>query len=165
MEWLVVQWRRRLARRQEFAKDTCINDTNSPPTVTDPGCSTGNRLVTEGRALPFSPKWTINAGIEYKWDLGDGRTLTPRLQYSRLSEQYATPFPSTLTSVPGRDLFDICVRDLQAATTNGRSKLSPPTRPTEPISRRRSRNSSSADGGIIYGAPRQWGIRAKVAFN
>ena len=27
-----------------------------------------------------------------------------------------------------------------------------------------SQNSSSADGGIIYGAPRQYGVRARVDF-
>ncbi|MEP7210594.1 MAG: TonB-dependent receptor [Alphaproteobacteria bacterium] len=146
-----------------FAKDTCINDTNSPPSVTDPGCPTGNRLVSKGRALPFSPKWTINAGIEYVWDLGNGRTLTPRLQYSRLSEQYATPFPSALTGVPGRDLLDLRITfkpndklTLEAFSTNVADR----TYIASQI-----QNSSSADGGIIYGAPRQYGIRARLAFN
>jgi iron complex outermembrane receptor protein len=96
-------------------------------------------------------------------DLGNGKTLTPRLQYSRISEQYATPFPSTLTSVPGRDLFDLRITFkpndrllIEAFSTNVTDR----TYIASQI-----QNSSSADGGIIYGAPRQYGIRAKIAFN
>lgn len=145
-----------------FAKDACINDTNAPP-GTDPGCSTGNRLVPDGRVLPFSPEWTINAGLEYEFLLGDDMTLTPRLQFSHVSEQYATPFPSAATLVPARDLIDfrIGLRPTDNLLLEGFvSNVLDEVYIASQI-----QNSSSADGGIIYGAPRQIGIRAKLSFN
>jgi iron complex outermembrane recepter protein len=87
----------------EFSNDACITDTNAAGT--DPGCPTGLRFVPQGRVLPFSPEWTINAGVQYTFDIG-GIAVTPRFQWSHLSSQYATPFPSVNTLVPGRDLFD-----------------------------------------------------------
>ena len=74
-----------------FAENTCINNTNAPA-GTDPGCSTGNRLVPAGRNLPFSPKWTVNAGLEYEFVFGD-MTLTPRVQWAHASSQYRDAVP------------------------------------------------------------------------
>jgi iron complex outermembrane receptor protein len=36
----------------------------------------------------YSPKWTFNAGADYKFPLADGITLTPRLNYSYVGGQY-----------------------------------------------------------------------------
>lgn len=143
----------------EFSEDTCINDTNAPP-GTDPGCSTGNRLVGAGRQLPFSPKWTINVGAEYEFQFGNGATLTPRIQYSHLDEQFATPFPSTLTIVPERDLWDLRLTyrptdtlTVEAFAQNAADNI---------YIASQIQNSSSADGGIIYGAPRMIGVRLRI---
>ncbi len=144
-----------------FNGDACINDTNNAGT--DAGCATGNRLVPDGRVLPFSPEWTINAGLEYEFDVGDGRTLTPRLQFSHVSEQNATPFPSLNTIVPERDLWDfrLTYRPTDNLTLEGFvMNLTDELYIASQI-----QNSSSADGGIIYGAPRMIGARVKVAIN
>jgi iron complex outermembrane receptor protein len=146
----------------EFAEDACINDTNAPP-GTDPGCSTGNRLVNKGRALPFSPKWTINAGAEYEFVFGNGSTLTPRIQYSRVDEQYATPFPSAATIVPERDLWDLRLTYRPTDTLTLEAFAQNAT--DEVYIASQIQNSSSADGGIIYGAPRMIGIRARIEFD
>ena len=76
-----------------FDGNTCITDTNSAGT--DPGCPTNLRLVPDGRVLPFSPKWTINAGIQYEVPLSNGgeTSITPRVQWAHLSEQVATAVP------------------------------------------------------------------------
>ena len=141
----------------KFSNSACISDTNSPGT--DAGCATNLRFVPKDRVLPFSPKWTVNAGIEYAVPLG-GLTVTPRVQWSRLSRQYATPFPSVNTLVPGRDLFDARLTfdwgkkyKLEAYVNNIGNKTYIATQ---------IQNSSSADGGIIYGSPRTFGVRLRV---
>jgi iron complex outermembrane receptor protein len=143
----------------EFSNSACISDTNLPGT--GPGCPTNLRFVPEGATLPFSPEWTINAGTQYTFPLGD-IDVTPRVQWSHLSGQLATPFPSVNTIVPGRDVFDARVTfdlgaryKLEAFANN----LFDETYIASQI-----QNSSSADGGIIYGAPRTFGLRVKVQF-
>ncbi|MBO9723787.1 MAG: TonB-dependent receptor [Novosphingobium sp.] len=145
--------------KAEFAEDTCITDTNQ--SGTDAGCPTNLRFVPKGRALPFSPEWTINAGAQYDFEVGTV-TVTPRVQWSHLSQQVATPFPSANTIVPGRDVFDARLTvdfdgayKLEGFVNNFTNK----TYIASQI-----QNSSSADGGSIYGAPRTYGIRAVAKF-
>lgn len=144
-----------------FDGSSCITDTNSPGT--DAGCPTNLRFVPDGRALPFSPEWTLNGGVQYELALNDnGMSLIPRVQWAHLSSQFATPFPSFNTRVPGRDVFDarltFNINDrykLEGFVNNFTDKV---------YIASQIQNSSSADGGIIYGAPRTWGIRAVAKF-
>ncbi len=143
----------------EFSNSACISDTNQPGT--DTGCPTNLRFVPKGATLPFSPEWTVNAGAQYTLVLGNV-DVTPRVQWSHVSGQLATPFPSVNTIVPGRDLvdarltFDFGTRYKLEAFANN---LFDETYIASQI-----QNSSSADGGIIYGAPRTFGLRVKVEF-
>ena len=144
-----------------FKGSSCITDTNSPGT--DAGCATNLRLVPDGRVLPFSPEWTINAGMQYEIPLSaDGFSLTPRVQWSHLSEQVATPFPSFNTNVPGRDVFDARLT-LQITPMYKLEGYVSNFTDTRYIASQ-IQNSSSADGGSIYGAPRTYGIRAVAKF-
>lgn len=144
-----------------FKGSSCITDTNSPGT--DAGCPTNLRFVPDGRVLPFSPEWTLNAGVQYEIPLGsDGTSLTPRVQWANLSEQVATPFPTFNTIVPGRNVFDARLTlqigekyKLEGFVNNFTD---------ERYIASQIQSSSSADGGIIYGAPRTWGIRGVVKF-
>lgn len=145
-----------------FAEDACINNTNAPP-GTDPGCSTGNRLVTAGSVLPFSPELTFNAGVQFDIEFGENMVLTPRVQFSRVSDQYATPFQSNITLVPERDLWDF--RLTFQPTDNLVLEGFVQNATDEVYIASQIQNSSSADGGIIYGAPRMIGMRARIAFN
>jgi iron complex outermembrane receptor protein len=117
-------------------------------------------LVPKGAELPFSPEVTFNAGVDYGIELGGGR-LVPRVQWSYVGRQIATPFPSAVTIVPSRSLFDLRLiyeRDnwqVEAFSNNATDR----TYIASQI-----QNSTSATGGIIYGAPRQYGLRAKVNF-
>lgn len=144
----------------QFAAGACISDTNSPGT--DTGCATNLRFVPEGRELPFSPKWTLNAGIQYRFELANSMSLTPRVQWSHLSEQWATPFQYTATFVPERDVFDARVTlDINSAI-QAEAFVNNFTDETYIASQIQS--SSSADGGIIYGAPRTYGVRLLYRF-
>jgi iron complex outermembrane receptor protein len=144
----------------EFAEDACINNTNAAA-GTDPGCSTGNRLVPKGEQLPFSPDWTVNVGVDYDIHVGN-QTITPRVQFSHVSEQLATPFRSALTVVPAHEVVDVRIgwRPLDALLIEAfANNALDNTYIASQI-----QNSSSADGGIIYGAPRIYGVRAKFDF-
>jgi iron complex outermembrane receptor protein len=144
-----------------FKGSSCITDTNSPGT--DAGCPTNLRLVPDGRVLPFSPEWTLNGGVQYEIPLGgEGTSLTPRVQWSHLSQQIATPFPTFNTIVPGRDVFDARVTlqiDRNYKLEGFVQNLTDRRYIASQI-----QSSSSADGGIIYGAPRTYGVRAVVKF-
>ena len=155
--------------RGEFHGDgICIANTNrNTPTVPTPpvpavACPTGTETVPDGRRLPFSPKWTINAGIQYAVPLADRLTLTPRLQWAHLASQVATPFPSTQTIVPGRNVFDARLTldigdrfQVQGFVTNFTNKV---------YIASQLQDSSTSNGGYIYGAPRQFGVRGVVKF-
>ncbi|MCX7282840.1 MAG: TonB-dependent receptor, partial [Novosphingobium sp.] len=97
--------------------------------------------------------------VQYAIPLGSVE-VTPRVQWSYIAEQFATPFPSVNTLVPGRNLFDARLTfdmgrkyKLEAFVNN----LTDKTYIASQI-----QNSSSADGGIIYGAPRTYGLRLRV---
>ena len=118
------------------------------------------QTVPKGSDLVFSPEWTISGGIDYTIRLGNGR-LVPRVQFSHIDEQLATPFPSTATIVPSRTLWDARLTyeqgnwSLEAFMTNFSDK----TYIASQI-----QNSTSATGGIVYGAPQQYGARVKFNF-
>ena len=150
----------------QFARDVCINNTNNPAgtRLLCPSASPtqADELVPSGRVLPYSPEWTVNAGIQYAIDLGGELSLTPRVQWNYISEQITTPFPSARTVLPGRHLVDARLTldigeryRIEAFASN----LFDETYVASLI-----QNTSTANGGFIFGAPRQYGIRATVRF-
>jgi iron complex outermembrane recepter protein len=143
-----------------FAENTCITDTNSAGT--DPGCVTGLRLVPKGRVLPFAPKWSINGGVQYEYKMSSRYSLTPRVQWNHIGQQNATPFPSVNTIVPTRDVFDARLTfdiDHRYQIEGFVSNFTNKTYIASQV-----QDSSSATGGIIYGAPRTFGGRIVAKF-
>jgi len=135
----------------EFARDALLQNT-----VTNQ-----NEMVRKGDVLPYSPKLTVNAGVQYAIPVGD-RTLTPRLQWSHISTSYVTPFPGDQTVVPARDIVDARLTfdlneslRLEAFANNIFDKT---------YIANQLQNSSTANGGIVYGAPRQYGGRLTYRF-
>ncbi|MEP7314425.1 MAG: TonB-dependent receptor, partial [Pseudomonadota bacterium] len=117
--------------------------------------------VRKGDALPFSPDLTFNAGVDYQFVVGNG-TLTPRLQWSHVSSQLATPFVNVATMVPARDVLDarLTYSPTERVTIEGFvTNLTDETYIAAQI-----QNSTSATGGIIYGPPQQIGLRLAVSF-
>jgi iron complex outermembrane receptor protein len=141
-----------------FDGDSCLQNTNPVPAF--PACATG-QVVADGAQFPFAPEWTINAGAEYDFHIA-GMTLTPRVQYAHLSEQLATPFPSAATIVPSRDVWDAKVTLAPASAVQLEAFVTNFT--DETYIAAQVQDSSSATGGIIYGAPRQVGVRLKAKF-
>ena len=135
----------------KFARDASIVNT-----VTN-----AQQVVPRGSDLVFSPDVTANIGLDYTFTLGNG-TLTPRLQWSYVGAQLATPFPSAVTQVPSRDLLDARVtwaNDSRWQVEAFASNLADKTYIASQL-----QNSTSATGGIIYGAPLQYGLRVKASF-
>ena len=138
-----------------------LDATFSQDTTLQNAVTNTNQLVPKGRALPFSPKLTANAGVQYRFSTAHG-TWTPRLQYAYVDEQWATPFPSSVTDVPSHGVADFRLSwdpderwRLEAAVTNLSDKV---------YIASQIQNSSTADGGIIYGAPRQYTLRVSRKF-
>ncbi len=139
------------ALHSEFTEDALL---------TDPITNT-NRLVPEGSAVPFAPEITASAGIQYEFLLGNTR-LTPRVQVSYIDEQLSAPFVYEATTVPSRTVTDVRVTwlpmdnlRLEAFATNVFD---------EEYIAVQMQDASSAKGGMIYGAPLQYGLRAKFTF-
>jgi iron complex outermembrane receptor protein len=111
-----------------------------------------NVLVPDGNPLPFSPEWTVSGGAQYDFVFGGGQMLSPRIQFAYIGEQLATPFRHVATTVPEPN----AALRLEAFVTN----LSDETYIASQV-----QDSSSAFGGIIYGAPQQVGVRLRANFN
>jgi len=150
----------------KFADDVCINNTNAPggtPALCPAGATatTADEFVPQGRVLPLSPEWTLNGGVQYEFLFANDWSLTPRVQWSYVSGQNATPFPSIYTEVPGRHLVDARLTlDMGSYRLEAYgSNLFDETYIASQI-----QDTSSATGGFIYGAPRQYGLRGTVKF-
>jgi iron complex outermembrane receptor protein len=135
----------------EFTEDALLTDSQT----------NSNRLVPKGSRVPFAPEMTANAGVQYDFHLGSW-VLTPRVQLSYSDEQLATPFRYAATTVPSRTITDVRLTALptdhlrlEAFATNvfDRTYIAAQVQ-----------DASSATGGFLYGAPRQYGVRAKYDF-
>lgn len=144
----------------EFSEDACINDSYRPGT--DPGCSTGNRLVAKGTRLPFAPVWTINGGAEYAVPLSNGMRLVPRVQFAHLDAQRTAAFASDRTHIDGRTIVDLRLRLESNSSWQLEGYVENVGNRTYLVSQ--IGDTSSATGGYIYGAPRTFGIRGSWNF-
>jgi iron complex outermembrane recepter protein len=48
--------------------------------------------ILNGRPLPNAPLWTAQAGVQYAFDMGNNRSLTPRLDYALVGSRWATVY-------------------------------------------------------------------------
>jgi len=134
-----------------FTKDVVLNDTIARTNV----------LLESGDDLPFTPNLTANAGIQYDFYAGDV-VIAPRFQVSFIDDQLATPFVHPETKVESRTIADLKLiiepneQLLFEVFVNNVFD--------EEYVASQIQNSSSATGGPIYGAPRQFGMRVKYDF-
>jgi iron complex outermembrane receptor protein len=116
--------------------------------------------VPKGTRLPYSPKWTFNAGVEYDFELAGGR-LTPRLQFNHVSTQYTALFQNGNSIMPTRDLLDARLTFAPAeAPWQVEGYVNNITNNTYIASQ--VGDASSQDGGYLYGAPTTYGVRLVV---
>jgi iron complex outermembrane receptor protein len=71
------------------------------------GPATATCLNLTGHEQTYAPEFTFNLGAQYVFDLPGGDTVTPRLNYGHVSEQWATLFENEARGdrVPARDIF------------------------------------------------------------
>jgi len=120
-----------------------------------------NELVPAGAELPFAPDFTLTGGIQYDFDVG-GMTLTPRAQVSYIGEQLATPFPDPATIVPSRTVADI--RLILTANDVWQVEGFFNNVFDETYIAVQLQDASSAQGGMIFGPPRHYGLRLRYSF-
>lgn len=117
----------------------------------DSGPASGNCVNLEGNAQTYAPEMTLSLGVEYNIALGAG-TLTPRLDYSHISESWASIFanPALGDRLSERDIVNAQLTyetgdwRLQAYSTNLTD---------------REYVASVKSGQRYAGAPRQYGLR------
>ena len=56
------------------------------------GPESASCINLKGNEQTYAPDFTFNVGAQYEIAVGDGDTLTPRLSYSHVSDQWATLF-------------------------------------------------------------------------
>ena len=134
----------------------------------------------DGDELPFAPKWTANGGIQYAFPIR-GVTLTPRIQVSYVSGQWAQVFESVVP-MPAADLpspgisngFYNPLRNYMPAHDLWDLNLTwrPDNRWLVDFYGRnvfnkiyvQAINSSATTDNAYYGEPRTYGVRASYSF-
>jgi iron complex outermembrane receptor protein len=127
---------------------------SNPPTCFDYGPYL--QTDTSGPNL-YSPKWTFNAGLDYRFELTNTISLTPRLNYAYVGSQWASLSYSTITDyLPSRGLlsalltlqlpYDCYVEGYGTNLTN------------------KTYVSGQFGNNEFFGAPRQYGVRVGTRF-
>lgn len=73
-----------------FAADPRLGRTGSCNAQAGPASANCRNL--EGNAQGYAPEFTFHAGVQYAFDMGDGATLTPRVDYAHIGEAYTSVF-------------------------------------------------------------------------
>jgi iron complex outermembrane receptor protein len=120
-------------------------------------------IVTNGLPLNYAPEWTYNASIEYDFRFGDA-TLTPRLQYSFIDDQWVQLFHASQDLIPGHDLLDFRLTyrprenwRIEGFVTNLTDELYVAGQAGGPIN-------TPYLNSLSLGAPRQYGARIQFDF-
>ena len=126
---------------------------SNPPTCFDYGPF---RTRAGGGPNLFSPKWSLNGGIQYEVPLGDGISLTPRLNYAYVGARWTNLiYAPTLDYLPGRGLLSgqVTLRyddwTIEGYATNLTNKAYV---------------SGQSGNNEFYGAPREFGVRLSTRF-
>ena len=112
-------------------------------------------VSVDGRSNAYAPRWTYNFGVEYNFDLGSGASLTPRVDYSYQSSQWANLLERSTDYLASRGLWNLKLsysRDAYTFTgyvTNLTNKTYV---------------SGQFGNNEFLGAPRQFGVRAGYRF-
>jgi iron complex outermembrane receptor protein len=112
-------------------------------------------VSVEGRSNAYAPRWTYNFGVEYNFDFGHGATLTPRVDYSYQSSQWASLLERPTDFLASRGIWN-------ARLTYAQGPYSLTAYVTNLA------NKTYVSGQFInnefFGPPRQFGARASYSF-
>jgi iron complex outermembrane receptor protein len=129
----------------------------------DPPASPVTTFDPQGLPLNYSPEWTYNAAAEYEIRIGAG-TLTPRLQYSHIGDQWVQLYHASQDFLPGHDLLDFRIAyqapehwRVEGFVTNVTDELYVSGVAGGPVA-------TPYINGLALGAPRQIGARVLYDF-
>lgn len=118
----------------------------------------------KGRPLNYAPDWTANASLEYDFHLPRG-TLTPRLQWAYVSQQWVSLYHASQDSMPAHHTFDARLTyqapehwRVEGFVTNLTNELYV----AGVVAGANASNASA--GGVNLGAPRQFGMRLQYTY-
>jgi iron complex outermembrane receptor protein len=112
--------------------------------------------TTDGGPNLFSPKWSFNAGVEYEFKVGDEVTLTPRLNYAYLSEQFVNIlYNPVLDKLPSRGLLSARL-SLQYRSFLVEGYATNLTKEVYTV--------GQTGNNEFFGAPREYGLRVRASF-
>ncbi len=155
----------KLPSRQPF-----VNNHLLPPSASNlPQCPAGEissvscfdytPYLTTAASGPglYAPQWTYNVGLQYELSLGDASSLTPRLNYAYMGGQFTSLTYSRVTDyLPAHGLLAAFLEwrvtrnwTIEASGTNLTNALY------------RTGEGLNSGNYYFYGAPRQYGIRAR----
>ena len=83
---------------------------------------TGEEIDLAGSGLVKSPKWSVNASLDYVFDLANGWQLIPRIRTAYRSDMKLLPFDEPGSLVPSRAVTDASI-DLASADDRLRIRL------------------------------------------
>ena len=138
-----------------FANDPRVVNTGAcSPTK---GPATASCINLDGHEQTYAPKFTFNIGGQYVFDLAGADTLTPRLNYGHVSQQWATLFENQARGdrVGERNIFSAQLAWTHAGfvTTLYGTNLS------------NQHYMGALNSGLRFmGPPRQFGLRVLKAF-
>ena len=118
----------------------------------------------KGRPLNYAPNWTFNASLEHDFRLPNG-TLTPRLQYAYISQQWVSLYHASQDSMPEHHTFDF--RLTYKAPENWRvegfvTNLTNELYVAGVVPGANVANASA--GAVNLGPPRQFGMRVQYTY-
>ena len=147
-----------------------VNTRLLPPGTLGPQCAAGVasnppacfnygpylQTDTSGPNL-YSPKWTFNAGLDYRFNLSDNISLTPRINYAYVGSQWASLSYSMVTDyLHSRGLLSALATlqlphngYVEGYGTNLANKVYV---------------SGQFGNNEVFGAPRQYGVRVGTRF-
>ena len=121
--------------------------------------------IVSGTEMPYAPKFMLNGGVQYSLPLGSG-IATPRLQYQYIDSQYniithaVAPAPDELIPSHGTLDFSLTYRAAKHWVVEGYVRnLTNKTYISAILP-----NPQPAASWLLYGAPRQYGVRLKYDF-
>ncbi len=110
--------------------------------------------VTNG-PNPYSPTWSGNIGVAYEMGLANGMSVTPRVDFSYMSEQWTTVFQNAAERMQARKLFNANItikRDRWKIVGYGTNLT------------KQYYITGQAGFQDFYGAPREFGVRINTQF-
>ena len=127
------------------------------PCDPETGPASATCLDLENNEQTYAPKLTYNLSAEYNFAVGDGGTVTPRISYSHVSEQWATLFENEARGdrIEARNVWNA-----QVAWTHGNMVASLyGTNLTD------EHYVGAINSGLrLAGTPRQFGVRVMKTF-